>query len=151
MMNYTCNSCKIVFWINKGLALYPCLSPVNRVLGRMGMDRFVCRHVSVRLCVPPHKWTVPKERGGEQALFCSVHQAGLEAETGNYDVFLSCFRAKWLFLQQEELGKVWCFCRMEISNKQRWQLEREGGDGRWQHLGLHLFEKSLSMQIYMVL
>lgn len=78
----------------------------------------------------------------------SVHQAGLEAETGDYDMVLSCFRAAQLFLQQEELGKVWRFCRLEISNKQRWQLEREGADAEWQHPGLHLFRKSLPMQIY---
>lgn len=69
-MNYTCSSCKIVFWINKGLELYPFLSSVNRILGRMEMDRFVCQHVSVRLCLHPQTWTVPKERGGGHAPSC---------------------------------------------------------------------------------
>lgn len=70
MTNYTCNSCKIVFWINKGLELYPCLSSANRILGRTELNRFLSWHVSMRLCVHPHRWTVPDERGGGHAPFC---------------------------------------------------------------------------------
>lgn len=53
MTNYTCNCCKIVIWINKGLELFLCLSSASKILYKNG-DGWVCVLACVHSGVRAH-------------------------------------------------------------------------------------------------